>query len=204
MDDETRQLIEGVEQRTAKASLGPWIAVRPRDQDGGASICHTGPTWGDDFPARSSVRVAVGPMRIYDWLQHEANADFIAHARTDLPLLCVKVREQDVSISRLCVLLNRGARIISDAIEADWQSQWDDYHGLTAQGVYEDYGPDFLKDVRAELSRAGVTAESPDTARLRSALGLVGGTVDDLVAEICRLQELASQHVAATLGANGK
>jgi hypothetical protein len=152
MDDATQQLIEGVEARVAKATPGPWIAVLPRDQHGGASICHTGPVYGDHFPTRTSVRVATGPMRLYDWVQHEANADFIAHVRVAAPALCAKVREQYAEIERLRRLLDKGARIVADAIEADWQSQWEDYHGLTKQGVYEDDGPEFLKEARAELS----------------------------------------------------
>jgi hypothetical protein len=89
----TDEELAASEARAAAATEGPWIAVLPRSQEGGPSICHAGPGWADEFSHPTNVRTAKGDaLARRTWEQSAADAAFIAAARTDVPRLAAEVR----------------------------------------------------------------------------------------------------------------
>jgi hypothetical protein len=77
VDKETRELVDAAERRAVYAAIGPWIV----DETNCAVRVH------NDIPAIGVV------CRFGNTPQPRQDAEFIAHARADVPALCAKVRE---------------------------------------------------------------------------------------------------------------
>ena len=94
--------LDADEALTLAATEGPWIAVTPSSQEGGAAIAHAGPTWSTTFREATSVRLAQGDSREKRTAaQDAANARFIARARTALPAYIAEVRRLRAELERL-------------------------------------------------------------------------------------------------------
>lgn len=88
MDTKTRTFVEACEQRAAKATDGEWGVDAPYNRR--ALL-----VFACDKPQQPIIAVMTdGP----NW---NNDADFIAHARTDLPEAVRIIREQDAEIERL-------------------------------------------------------------------------------------------------------
>lgn len=86
--------LQAIEQRAASATPGPWEWEH-------------GP---NGMPYNLQVEVAFGGVRVHPWVLLKtvtgweptmATADFIAHARTDVPALIEAMRERNAEIERL-------------------------------------------------------------------------------------------------------
>ena len=83
-----------IEARAEAATEGPWQLPVAR----GLTVTLYGPTIGESHgrPVGKNLgRIHVGSS------EYEANATFIAHARTDIPLLIAAIRARDAEIERL-------------------------------------------------------------------------------------------------------
>lgn len=141
-----------IEARAAAATEGPWIAEYSGEQ-GNCVIPHDA----------KSTREAVCVTRLYH--QH-ADAEFIAHSRTDVETLLAAVRERDDTIARVrevCLLgLDEIAQKSIDATVARMQDQL----GCTP----DDLGPDVMaKIVDSYIEQAELFA-GPVLDALRAAL----------------------------------
>lgn len=94
--------------RLEAATEGPWTA------EAGGSEGHYifGPE-GSRAPMRGRARVA--SCTWLDWYETEADAEFIAHARTDIPLLLAALDEARTQVERLHFDLDREARARQEA-----------------------------------------------------------------------------------------
>jgi hypothetical protein len=82
IDPKTKQLVEEAEARAAKATPGPWLNASFVSIEGTVYSRHETCNCPEIV-----IEIHDDPFR--------HNAEFIAHARTDIPALCSAVREQD-------------------------------------------------------------------------------------------------------------
>src|SRR4051812_2118842 len=82
----TSHQLDAIRTRTKHASDGPWSVRR---------IPNSYPSHSGDRYTHPCVRGFRVPRRIYDlaWQQIESDADFIAHARQDVPALVAEVED---------------------------------------------------------------------------------------------------------------
>ena len=81
MDPKTKQLVDEAEARAAKATPGPWI-INSKQEFTGCDI-------------RGSIQSATREVLLRSPGSSDADFVFAAHARTDVPVLCLAVKEQD-------------------------------------------------------------------------------------------------------------
>lgn len=81
MDQKTKQLVDDAEARAAKATPGPWI-INSKQEFTGCDI-------------RGSIQSATREVLLRSPGSSDADFVFAAHARTDVPVLCLAVKEQD-------------------------------------------------------------------------------------------------------------
>lgn len=89
MTDEFKRLVEDAEARASKATPGPW------ETDGGRVVVTATPI--DDEDAVDVCEVLHRGNDAGAFGDH--TAQFIAHARQDVPALCAAVRELDAEVS---------------------------------------------------------------------------------------------------------
>lgn len=110
-----------------EAATPEWIVVQPRSQEGGPTLGHTGPSFGNTFPAATSFRAATGdPFDALSWEQHAANAAAAVTGRNRLPLYIAALdeaeRERDEVADDVLSLLDayeRGYDIPNDSALRD-------------------------------------------------------------------------------------
>jgi len=76
----TEDRLNEIERRIQKASVGPWVSyVEGRDHTAGSNFIMTGPpdNRGEDIELHGAT---------------VADQDFVAHARSDMPLLLMEIR----------------------------------------------------------------------------------------------------------------
>ncbi len=64
------------------------------------NLLHAGPTWGDEFPVATSLRLADRVMLV-SWEEHAANAAFVVTAHDRLPQYIADAEELDRRIETL-------------------------------------------------------------------------------------------------------
>jgi hypothetical protein len=84
--------LDAIEARAAAATDGPWMADGHEIYGSGCGILDV-----DQWKAET--------LRIEDPEGAKADAEFIAHARTDVPALVARVRQQDTVIAELRAVL---------------------------------------------------------------------------------------------------
>ena len=95
------------------ATGGVWIAVQPRSQEGGSSLGHFGPTWADEYPAATSVRMAGTRIRL-TWEEHEANARAAVNAVNRLPSYIDAADEMERRIAEVDALATQAWKQAAD------------------------------------------------------------------------------------------
>lgn len=97
--------LEEIEARAKAATRGPWRTDwNAKALPDGTEPCIVSETPAPDEPAddpTSKVVVGTGGCGVDGLLLREADGDFIAHARADVPWLVAQVRERDAEIARL-------------------------------------------------------------------------------------------------------
>ena len=112
-------VFESIQRRVDAASEGPWESSKGANADG-ATLATTGAhkaaflalSLNDDTsPLWLVASPDVIPAATGDGPRAKANAEFIAHARTDVPYLLALVREQATRIKQVEALASRWATL---------------------------------------------------------------------------------------------
>lgn len=98
MDKETKEFVEACEARATKATPGPWETCGASDNK-----CRCGLIWSipEDMPPFTAHAADDDAGAFFTHEQRCANAEFVAHAREDLPRALRIIREQAAEIQRL-------------------------------------------------------------------------------------------------------
>ena len=152
MDDSILQVIE---ERCRKATAGPWKSfIEGRDFSSGSSFIQTG---GEDIELTGAT---------------EADQDFIAACRQDIPLMLeeirrlrkiveerkpesVPVRTERVELTVLCLIQDGDRVLLQNRVKNDWK-------GYTLPGGHVEPGESFVDAVVREMrEETGLTVTDP-------------------------------------------